>query len=251
MVLADVHKAITGPKFKHRTLQKQLYWKEGLAAEWTKLDNYANQNMCRPPSTAYIDTYKIFRVWMYSIKPNEKDHNKLRDFCVGSTRGGQTMVHGATNAPVPQQVDVCLRTAMSALICMNLWHADVTNVFADAECPDQIYDMCCDHVFRDWWADKHPDAPLPPDTVVPVLKNLQGHPGGPLLWEFRFHTVLVTLKFKNNTHAPCLYHSAFNDKFILYKWLTIFPFRADLKKLIPSYVTYWTKTGRFTCPNMA
>jgi hypothetical protein len=38
-VLAVVHKAITGPKFNHRTLQKQLDWNDWLAAEWIQLDN--------------------------------------------------------------------------------------------------------------------------------------------------------------------------------------------------------------------
>jgi hypothetical protein len=44
-VLAVVHKAITGPKSNHRTLQKQLDWKDWLAAEFIQLDNYAKQNM--------------------------------------------------------------------------------------------------------------------------------------------------------------------------------------------------------------
>jgi hypothetical protein len=33
-VLAFVHKAITGPKFNRRTLQKQLDWNDWIAAEW-------------------------------------------------------------------------------------------------------------------------------------------------------------------------------------------------------------------------
>jgi hypothetical protein len=39
-VLEVVHKAITGPKFNRRTLQKQLDWNDWLAAEWIQLDNY-------------------------------------------------------------------------------------------------------------------------------------------------------------------------------------------------------------------
>jgi hypothetical protein len=45
-----------------------------------------------------------------------------------------------------------------------------------------MYYMHCDRVFRDWWAERNPTIPLPPDVVVPVLNNLQGHPEGPLLW---------------------------------------------------------------------
>jgi hypothetical protein len=59
-VLAFVHKSITGPKFNHRTLQKQLDWKDWLAAEWIQLDNYDNQSMFGPPCTAPIDAYVLF-----------------------------------------------------------------------------------------------------------------------------------------------------------------------------------------------
>jgi hypothetical protein len=55
----------------------------------------------------------------------------------------------------------------------------------------------------------------PPDAVVPVLKNLQGRPEDPRLWSIRCHAFLITLKFKNNTHAPCLYHGIFNGEFFL------------------------------------
>jgi hypothetical protein len=54
-VIAVVHNSITGPNFNHRTLQKQLDWKEWLAAEWIQLDNYDNQSMFGPPYTAHID----------------------------------------------------------------------------------------------------------------------------------------------------------------------------------------------------
>jgi hypothetical protein len=42
------------------------------------------------------------------------------------------MVHGAIYAPTPQQIDFRLQIALSALLGMYLWHADVTNVFAEA-----------------------------------------------------------------------------------------------------------------------
>jgi hypothetical protein len=48
-VLAVVHKAITGPKFNRRTLQKKLDWNDWLAAEWIKLDNYDKQAMFGAP----------------------------------------------------------------------------------------------------------------------------------------------------------------------------------------------------------
>jgi hypothetical protein len=59
------------------------------------------------------------------------------------------MVHGATYAPTPQQIDVRLQISLLALLGMYLWHADVTNAFTEAERSEQIYYMRCDHVFRD------------------------------------------------------------------------------------------------------
>jgi hypothetical protein len=64
-VLTVVHKAITGPKLNHRTLQKQLSWKDWLATEWIQLDNYAKQNMYCAPCTAFIDQSIFFWVWLY------------------------------------------------------------------------------------------------------------------------------------------------------------------------------------------
>jgi hypothetical protein len=94
--------------------------------------------------------------------------------------------------------------------------ADVSNAFAEAERPKQMYYMRCDAVFRDWWKRTHPDIPLPPDAIVPVLKKLQGHPEGPRIWGVRCHGVLIALKFKATPCAPCLYHGTFNNEFILF-----------------------------------
>jgi hypothetical protein len=216
MVIAVVHKGITGPKFNRRTLNKQLDWKDWLAAEWVQLDNYAKQKMCGPPCITPIDAYIFFCVWLYSIKPQENDRKKVRGVCDGSTHGGQTMVHDATYAPTQEQLDVRLQITMTTLLAMCIWHADVTSAFAEAERHEQIYYMQCDHVFRYRWTGKHPEIPLPPDVVVLVLKNLKGHPEGPRLWSVRCHMVLVMIKFKNTTHASCLYHGIFNDECVLF-----------------------------------
>jgi hypothetical protein len=159
-VLTVVHKAIMGPKFNHRTLQKQLNWKDWLASEWIQLGNYVKQNVCGPPCTVPIDASIFFCVWLYSIKPHENDCKKVRGVCDGSTHGGQKMVHGVTYAPTLQQIDICLQIDLSALLGMYTWHTDFTNALAEAECPVQIYYMRCDCVFGYWWADKHPDTPF-------------------------------------------------------------------------------------------
>jgi hypothetical protein len=174
-VLVVVHKAIMVPKFNRCTLQKQLDWNDWLAAEWIQLDNYDKQAMSGAPCTAPVDASVFYWVWLYSIKPHENNHKKVRGVCDGSTHGVKTMINGATYAPMPQKIDFRMQIALAATLGMYLWQADVTNAFAEDERPEQMYYMHCDRVFRDWWAERNPTIPLPPDAVVPVLKNLQGH----------------------------------------------------------------------------
>jgi hypothetical protein len=156
------------------------------------------------PCIASVDASVFYWVWLYSIKPHENNRKKVIGVCDGSTRGGKTMIHGATYAPTPQKSEFRLQLGLASMLGMYLWHADVTNAFAEAERPYQMYYMHCDRVFHDWWAERNPTIPLPPDAVFPVLKNLQGHPEGPRLWSVRSYGVLIALEFKNTTHAPCL-----------------------------------------------
>jgi hypothetical protein len=90
------------------------------------------------PCTAPIYASVFFWVWLYLIKPHKNDRNKVRGVCDGYTRGGKTMVHGATYAPTPQKIDVLLQIALSVLLGMYLWHANVTNAFTEVDRPEQI-----------------------------------------------------------------------------------------------------------------
>jgi hypothetical protein len=119
MVLAVVHKAITGPKFNRRTLQKQLALKEWLTAECIQLYSNAKQNMFDTPCIAHIDASILFWVWLYSIKPHENDRKKVRGVCDRYTRGSKTMVHDATYAP-HHNICICLQISLSALLGMCL-----------------------------------------------------------------------------------------------------------------------------------
>ena len=119
-VLTVVHKAITGPKYNRHSLQKQLDWKDWQAAEWIQLDNYDTQSMFGPPCTAPVDASVFFWVWLYSIKPHKNNRKKVQGVCDGSTRGGNTMVHGATYAPTPQQIDFRLQIALATFLGMYL-----------------------------------------------------------------------------------------------------------------------------------
>jgi hypothetical protein len=215
-VQAVVQKAITGPKFNRRSLQKQSYWPKWRDSEWVQLDNYDKQSMVGTPCTAPIDASVFFWVWLYSIKPHENNCKKVIGVCDGSTRGGQKMIHSATYAPSPQQIDCRIQISIATTLGMLLWHADVSNAFSEADRPNQMYYMRCDSVFWEWWADRHPDTPLPPDAVTPVNKNLKGHPEVPRLWGIKCHSVLLLLEFTPTTHAPCLYQGTFETEYVLF-----------------------------------
>jgi hypothetical protein len=51
------------------------------------------------------------------------------------------MVHGATYAPTPRQIYFRIQMALTANLGVYLWHADVSNAFAEAERPKQMYYM--------------------------------------------------------------------------------------------------------------
>jgi hypothetical protein len=53
-----------------------------------------------------------------SLTKNER--KKVRGVCDGSTRSGNTMVHGVTYAPTPQQIYVLLQISLSAFLGMYL-----------------------------------------------------------------------------------------------------------------------------------
>jgi hypothetical protein len=171
--LAVLHKAATGPKFNRWHLQQQLNWNEWQDAKLIQLDNYGKQNMFDPPCTAPIDASIFFWIWIYSIKPHENNQKKVRGICDVSTRGGHNMVHGATYAPTTHQIYFRIHMDLAANLDMYLWHANVSNAFAEAERPNQMYYMQCDTFFRDWWKRTHLDIPLLLDAIVLVLKNLQ------------------------------------------------------------------------------
>jgi hypothetical protein len=128
------------------------------------------------PCTAPIDASILFCVWLDSIKPHENNRKKVRGVCDSSTRGGHTMIHGVTYAPPPQQIYFCIHISIATTLGMFLWHANVLNAFAESDRPKKMYYMRCESFFLEWWADRHPDTPLPPDAVTPVNKYLQGHP---------------------------------------------------------------------------
>jgi hypothetical protein len=60
--------------------------------------------------------------------------------------------------------------------------------------------------FQEWWTQclKHP--PIPHGYVIPIMKNLQGHPKGPRLWDTHIRGIVCrNLGFKTTTHEQYFY----------------------------------------------
>jgi hypothetical protein len=53
---------------------------------------------------------------------------------------------------------------------------------------------------------------IPPDFVIPILKNLQGHPEAPPQWSKHIDTILHEFSFVATVHAPGIYRATINGE---------------------------------------
>jgi Reverse transcriptase (RNA-dependent DNA polymerase) len=111
--------------------------------------------------------------------------------------------------------DLRLFFALAALENKLVFGADVSNTFAEAHAPAQIYFMQIDVQFCEWWCSKG-HLPISQGFVVPILKNLQGHPEAPCQWSKHIDTILQQFHFIPTVHAPCLYCATFDGEDLLF-----------------------------------
>ena len=107
---------------------------------------------------------------------------------------------------------------MALPLCLEnklIYGADVSNAFAEAAAPVQQYFMRVDVHFRDWWASKG-RSPIPADFVIPILKNLKGHPDAPHQWFYHIDNILQTYQFIPTAHAPCIYRATINKENVIF-----------------------------------
>ena len=153
--------------------------------------------------------------WIYKIKEEDYDCKKAHAVCDGSTCGGHAQIIGQTYAPTPDMTDLRLFFALAALENKLVFGADVSNAFAEAHAPAQVYFLRIDVQFREWWSRKG-QLPIPQGHVVPILKNLQGHPEAPRQWSKHIGTILHQFHFVPTVHAPCLHPATFADEDVLF-----------------------------------
>ena len=83
---------------------------------------------------------------------------------------------------------------------------DVSNAFAEAPPPKDHFYMEVDDQFYEWWVYHLKRPPIPKGYVIPILRNLQGHPEAPRLWHKHINNILINdLGFDHTTHEPRLY----------------------------------------------
>jgi hypothetical protein len=166
---------------------------------------------CPPPPGAAIFHW----VWIYKVKTEDNNRKKARAVCDGSTRGGQATVAGHTYAPTPDMTDLRLFFALSVLENKMVFGADVSNAFAEAEAPEQVYYMRVDTQYSTWYQSLgHP--PIPLGYVIPINKNLQGHPEAPRQWSRHIDRILRSYSFVPTVHAPCLYRATVEGEHVLF-----------------------------------
>lgn len=205
-----INKGIAIPTLTRRKAQQQQNWSKFLSSEWTQLDKYDKQGMfgqpCAPPPGATVLPW----VWTYIMKidplTNEKVE-KARGTCNGGPRYGKVVTLAETYAACLEQPAHRLAWALSAALNHVVCGCDVGNAFAEAEGPDKLFYMQVDPQFQQWWTEHLGKAPIQERWVIPILKNLQGHPEAPRLWSRHIDRILQDkMGFIPTTHEPCLYY---------------------------------------------
>jgi Reverse transcriptase (RNA-dependent DNA polymerase) len=163
-------------------------------------------NPCPRPSHD-LDCVELPWVWTYLLKLDPVSLESLEKSCGtcnGGSRHGKIVTLAETYAACVEQPIHRLAWAISAAINYICLGCNVSNAFAEAGPPGKPFYMYVDNQF--WWTKHLRRPPIPKGYVIPILKNLQGHPEAPRLWHKHIDNILINkLNFDHTTHEPCLY----------------------------------------------
>jgi hypothetical protein len=191
-------------------------------SEFTQLNKYASQGMFGQPCPRPTDPDTVILpfVWTYLNKIDPatlSSVEKARGTCNGGKRYGKAVTLAETYAACVEQPAQRLYWSLVSCLSLVSYGTDVANAFGEAPPPEKPFYMHVDNQFREWWTDHLGNPPIPAGYVLPVLKNLQGHPEAPRLWHKHIHRILIEeMEFQCTTHETCLYHKRLpNGKMIL------------------------------------
>jgi hypothetical protein len=149
-------------------------------------------------------------VWsyLYKIDPiSIKDVAKSHGTCNGGPRHGKVITMAETYAVCVEQPAHRLMWALIAALNFVSLGIDVGNAFAEAPLPKDPNYMQVHAQFQEWWTQCLGHPPIPDGYVIPILKNLQGHPEGPCLWDTHIRGIICSnLGFDTTTHEQCFYY---------------------------------------------
>jgi hypothetical protein len=211
-IIAAIHKGLALPKLTRRRLLDTPEWPKFKDSEWVQLNKYNRQGMFGEPCPRPLndDVVVLPWVWSYLYKIDPvliEDVAKSRGTCNGGPRHGKVITIAETYAACVEQPAHRLMWALIAALNFVGLGIDVGNAFAEAPPPKDPFFMQADKQFREWWTQCLGHPPIPDGWVIPILKNLQGHPEGPRLWDNHIRGIMVkNLGFKTTTHEQCFYY---------------------------------------------
>ena len=204
-----ISKGISLPRLTRRKVKQMDEWPQFLESEWTQLNKYHSQKMFGEPCPRPKNVTVLPWVWTYLFKMDPVTFDNLpksRGTCNGANRPGRQVTLAETYAACVEQPVHRLTWAIIAALNYVGLGCDISNAFAEAPGPKQQYYMKIDAPFREWWTKCLGRDPSPDGYVLPVLRNLQGHPEGPRLWHKYIDNILVNeLGYDHTSHEPCLY----------------------------------------------
>ena len=155
-------------------------------------------------------------VWTYAIKALDQ-RKKAWCVCDGSSRSGSVQVLDETYANCVDQTSSRMFYAIAAAENMLVFGSDVSNAFAKAPPPKQVFYVRPDRAFHDWWTKHKKRPPIPDGYVIPILSAMQGHPESPRLWEKHANAILLELGLTPTVHKPCLYSGIIDNQRAIFK----------------------------------
>ncbi len=131
----------------------------------------------------------------------------MRCVCDGSTRSGQVRILAKTYANCVDQSSAHLFYAVAAAKNLLVYGADISNAFAKASPPKQLFYIRPDCAFNEWWVQHKNCPPIPSGQVIPILLGL---------WEKHVDEILREIGLTPTVHKPCLYSGVINDNRVLF-----------------------------------
>ena len=116
--------------------------------------------------------------------------------------------------------------------------ADASDVFAEAEGWKQEYYIRPDAAFNNWRENFLKRESIKDGQVIPILRNMQGHPEAPRVWSKHIHKILMErLQLKPTVHEPCLYSGQYKGrKIFLIQQVDDFAVSAPSKQITQAFL---------------